>query len=210
VASSAFLTFLGASLILALIPGPGVIYIVTRTLSQGRRAGLASVCGIACGNFANAAAASVGLAVIIAASSVAFVVVKLGGAAYLVYLGIKTLRSSAPLEAPLVANRVSAVKLFRDGFFVALLNPKTTLFFAALLPQFIDPAASALAQSLILGSVFVCIALCTDSIYALTASALASTVRRRTGWRPYGRLISAATYIGLGIYAALASPRTAK
>jgi threonine/homoserine/homoserine lactone efflux protein len=209
VASPAFITFLGASLILALIPGPGVIYIVTRTLNQGRRAGLASVCGIACGNFANAAAASVGLAAIIAASSGAFVALKLGGAAYLVYLGVKALRTSAPLEAP-VAAKVPAVKLLRDGFFVALLNPKTALFFAALLPQFIDPAAPALQQSLILGSVFVAIALCTDSIYVLTASALASTVRKRTAWRLYGRFVSAATYIGLGVYAALASPRTAK
>jgi threonine/homoserine/homoserine lactone efflux protein len=209
-ASSAFLTFLGASLILAVTPGPGVIYIVTRTLSQGRRAGLASVCGIACGNLANAAAASVGLAAIMAASSTAFVAVKLGGAAYLVYLGIKALRTLPPLEALHAANRASAGKLFRDGFFVALLNPKTALFFAALLPQFIDPAGSALHQSLMLGGVFVSIALCTDSTYVLTASALASTLRRRTRWRPYGRFISAATYIGLGIYAALASPRTVK
>jgi threonine/homoserine/homoserine lactone efflux protein len=205
--SAAFAAFLIASLILAITPGPGVIYIVTRTLNQGRSAGLASVCGIALGNFGNAAAASIGLAAILAASSAAFIVIKITGAAYLVFLGIKALRKSATAETERAAKQASAVQLFRDGFLVALLNPKTALFFAALLPQFIGADASALGQSLVLGGVFVSIAMCTDSIYVFSASALASALRSQPRWRLYGRFLSAATFIGLGVYAAIAVPR---
>jgi threonine/homoserine/homoserine lactone efflux protein len=105
--------------------------------------------------------------------------------------------------------QVAARRLFRDGFFVALLNPKTALFFAALLPQFTSPAAPPLGQSMVLSAVFVAIALCTDTIYVCSASALAATLSR-SAWRPYGRYFSAASFIGLGLYAAVASPRSTK
>jgi threonine/homoserine/homoserine lactone efflux protein len=211
VMSPQFVTFLLASLLLAITPGPGVIYILTRTLSQGRSAGLASVCGIALGNLANAAVASLGLAVVIAASATAFTVVKFVGAAYLLFLGVHTLRSkpaTRPEDAPRRA--LSPLSLFRAAFLVALLNPKTALFFAALLPQFIHPAAAPLAQTLFLGVVFVALALCTDTIYVFAAAALAFSLRRRARSRPYGRYLSGATFIGLGVYAALASPRAAR
>jgi threonine/homoserine/homoserine lactone efflux protein len=206
--SPTFAAFLFASLILAVTPGPGVIYIVTRTLGQGRKAGFASIGGIALGDLGNATAASVGLAALLSASATAFVIVKLAGAAYLIFLGVKALwvRSATPI----MVNRIreSPARLFRDGFLVALLNPKTALFFAALLPQFIDPGASPLWQSLVLSGVFVAIAVCTDTLYMLTASALAPALdRRRGGSRSYGRYITAATFIGLGVYAALANPR---
>lgn len=209
-ASPAFGGFLIASLILAVTPGPGVIYLVTQTLGQGRGAGLASVGGIALGDLGNASAASLGLAAVFAASSSAFVVVKLAGAAYLVFLGIRALRTKEAVEAAVRIDRTSPVRLFRDGFLVALLNPKTALFFAALLPQFINQGASPLGQSLFFGFVFVSIALCTDTIYVLTVSALAPTMRRRSGWRPYGRYVSAASFIGLGIYAAFFKPSIGK
>jgi threonine/homoserine/homoserine lactone efflux protein len=205
-----FVTFLIASLILAITPGPGVVYLLTQTLRSGRKAGLASVGGIALGNLGNASAASVGLAAIFAASSAAFFVVKIAGAAYLIFLGIKALRTKLPVEAANRVSRTSPGRLFRDGLLVALLNPKTALFFAALLPQFIDPNASPPWQSLLFGCVFVAIALCTDTIYVLSASAVASTMRRRSAWRPYGRYVSAASFIGLGIYAAFAGPRSTK
>jgi threonine/homoserine/homoserine lactone efflux protein len=204
-----FVAFLAASLILAVTPGPGVVYIITQTLSQGRKAGLASIGGIALGNLGNAAVASVGLAVVFAASAAAFAVVKLTGAAYLVFLGLKALRTRSTVQDPAAPNRISPARLLRDGFFVALLNPKTALFFAALLPQFINPAASPLGQSMMLGTVFVSIALCTDTIYVYSASALASTLRQRSVWQTYGRYISAASFIGLGIYA-VANPRSAR
>jgi threonine/homoserine/homoserine lactone efflux protein len=205
--SPTFVAFIVASLILAITPGPGVVYIVTQTLGQGRKAGLASIGGIALGNLGNASAASVGLAAVFAASSAAFVIVKFAGAGYLVFLGIRALRTRTTIAAAARTNRISPVKLFRDGFLVALLNPKTALFFAALLPQFISTNASPLEQSLVFGCVFVSIAMCTDTIYVLTASVVASKLRHRVGSRPFGRYLSAATFIGLGIYAALACPR---
>ena len=124
--------FVVASLVLAVSPGPGVLYIVTRSLAQGRRAGLLSVAGVAAGNLCNALAAAFGLAALFAVSSTAFAIVKYAGAAYLVVLGVKALlagsRPAGPLEAATLPRRRS---LLRDGFLVALLNPKTTLFFAA-------------------------------------------------------------------------------
>jgi threonine/homoserine/homoserine lactone efflux protein len=206
-ASPTFVAFFVAGLILAITPGPGVVYIVTQTLSQGRKAGLASVGGIALGNLGNACAASVGLAAVFAASSVAFVIIKLAGAGYLIFLGIRALRTRSTMATAAHTHRASPVKLFRDGFLVALFNPKTALFFAALLPQFINPYAPALGQSLVFGCVFVSIAMCTDTIYVLMAAVLVSKIRPRVGSRPYGRYLSAATFIGLGLYAALASPR---
>jgi threonine/homoserine/homoserine lactone efflux protein len=207
--SGEFATFLVASLLLAITPGPGVIYILTRTLGQGRTAGLASVCGIALGNLANAAVASLGLAVVIAASAAAFTIVKLSGAAYLVFLGVQTLISQPAARPTREAERVISLgRLFRAAFFVALLNPKTALFFAALLPQFMYAGAAPLAQSFFLSSVFVGLALCTDNLYVLAATALASAIRRGSRWRPYGRYLSAATFMGLGVYAALAKART--
>jgi threonine/homoserine/homoserine lactone efflux protein len=209
--SAQFATFLVASLILAVTPGPGVIYILTRTLSQGRGAGLASVCGIALGNLANAAAASLGLAVVIAASAAAFSVVKFCGAAYLVFLGVQALRAAPAAEPDTARIRpLAAGRLFRAAFLVALLNPKTALFFAALLPQFIHPGAAPLAQTLFLGCVFVALAFCTDTVYVFAAASLAQRIRRHSRWRGYGRYVSAAAFMGLGVYAALANPRTPK
>jgi threonine/homoserine/homoserine lactone efflux protein len=210
VTSSSFAAFLVASLILAVTPGPAVIYVVTRTLGQGRKAGLSSVGGIALGNLGNAAAASVGLAAVLAASSTAFLVVKLTGAAYLVYLGLRALYARPTAESVGRPTVASPGRLLRDGFLVAFLNPKTALFFAALLPQFITPGTSPLAQSLMLSGVFVCIAMCTDSLYVLTAATLGARLRQRASWRPFGRYVTGATFIGLGVYAALASPRNTK
>jgi threonine/homoserine/homoserine lactone efflux protein len=201
------MAFGAVALIVSIVPGPDVFFLVTQTLRHGRKAGLASVGAVALGSMGNACATSIGLAAVFAASLTAFMVVKLAGAAYLVILGIKALRTESATTSGR-ANRASFAKLFRDGFLVALLNPKTALFFAALLPQFIRPNASPLGQSLILDCVFVAISLCTDTVYVLTASALALTMRSR--WRPYGRYFSAASFIGLGIYAALASPRSTK
>jgi len=210
VTSPTFAAFLLASLILAVTPGPAVVYIVTRTLSQGRAAGLASIGGIALGNLGNAALASFGLAALLAASATAFAVVKLAGAAYLIFLGVRALRAPHATELAVPAVGLAPVRLFRDGFVVALLNPKTALFFAALLPQFFVAGAPPLGQSLVLGSVFVMIAMCTDTTYVLTAAVLAPSLGHRTALRPFSRYLSAASFIGLGLYAAFASPRTSK
>ena len=199
-----------ASLVLAATPGPGVLYIVTRTLAQGRRAGLASVAGVALGNLGNAMAASLGLAALLAVSTLAFSVVKFAGAAYLVWLGVKALRDtgSTPATARFEAPRHALI--LRDGFVVALLNPKTALFFAAFLPQFIDPAGSAVAQSALFGAGFVAIAACTDTAYVLAAGVAGPALGGLGGGhrlKALGRYATAAIYFGLGAFTALSGPR---
>ena len=205
-----FAAFALASLVLAATPGPGVVYIVTRTLTQGRRAGLASVAGVALGNLGNALAASLGLAALMAVSTLAFDAVRLAGAAYLVMLGIQALRA-APLPqrfAPGPAPRWR--RILRDGFVVALLNPKTALFFAAFLPQFIDPTHSAALQSVRFGAAFVAIAACTDTAYVLAAGLVAPALGKANGASRIGRRAAAAAYIGLGIVAAVWGGRGAQ
>jgi threonine/homoserine/homoserine lactone efflux protein len=202
--------FVLASLILAVTPGPGVIYLVTRTLAGGRRAGLASVGGVALGNLGNAALASVGLAAVLAVSARAFTAVKLAGAAYLLYLGIRELRRArrAPpggqTRPPVTRRRV-----FRDGFLVALLNPKTALFFGAFLPQFVDPARPPLAQSLALGAAFVAIAVCTDTLYVLAAARLGPRIAH-FGMRPALTRLAGFSFIALGLVVACSDSRSTR
>lgn len=201
----ALYAFLVATLVLALTPGPGVVYIVTRTLAQGRAAGLASVGGVALGNLANAVGASIGLAALFAASSLAFTVVRWAGAAYLLWLGWQALRQPAaasPDGPPLRV--VTPGRLFRDGFLVALLNPKTTLFFAAFIPQFLQPGSSQAAQALTLSLLFVAVAAATDSAYALLAGIMKPLLRGAAG---HGRYVAALVYFALGLYAALGGSR---
>jgi threonine/homoserine/homoserine lactone efflux protein len=198
-------TFLIASFILAVTPGPGVFYIVARSLAQGRGTGLASVAGVAAGNFGNALAAAIGLAALFAVSALAFTIVKYAGAAYLIYLGIQML--SQPVAAPADVPPAPALQVFRDGFIVALLNPKTTLFFAAFLPQFMNPAAAPLPQSIALGALFVLIAAVTDSLYALAAGSLAPVLERLRSRQTLGRRLGGSLFIGLGVFTALTGQR---
>jgi len=217
--TSTLVAFVAASLVLALTPGPGVIYIVTRTLAQGRLAGASSVAGVACGNMLNALGAAVGLAALFAVSSLAFTVVKFAGAAYLVWLGVKMLRGGGgsgdrgepqATTAPLDSKVVLAGRVFRDGVLVALLNPKTTIFFAAFLPQFMQPDAPALPQALVLGATFVVVAAASDLMYVTLASWLAPRLARAGGAARasrYGRYAGGASLIALGVASAMAEQR---
>lgn len=206
-----FAAFLVASFVLAVTPGPGVFYVVSRTVAQGRRAGFVSVAGVALGNLGNAIGASVGLATLFAISSAAFAVVKFAGAMYLVAMGVQMLwsaRDHASIPAPdhLVDRRV-----FRDGFVVALLNPKTTLFYAAFLPQFLSPLASPMLQSMLLAFFFVAIAAVTDALYVGCATLMMRFVGdRREGLGAWGRRVAGGTFVGLGIYVALMRAGTVK
>ena len=204
------LAFLLASLVLAATPGPGVVYIVTRTLAQGRRAGLLSVAGVALGNLGNAIGASIGLATVFAVSSAAFSVVKWAGAAYLVYLGFVVLRPAHATPRDTAPQLPDRSRLFRDGFLVALLNPKTAIFFAAFLPQFIDPTASAMLQSLLLGAGFVAIAAGTDSAYVMAAAVVAPALAGSARGGAFGRIATACVYWGLGVLTALSGARASK
>jgi threonine/homoserine/homoserine lactone efflux protein len=203
-------TFIAASVLLAVIPGPGVLYIVTRSLLQGRRCGLASVAGVAFGNFGNAIGASLGLAALLALSSTAFLAVKYAGALYLVYLGIRTLCSRRLDIAPEPSHTTLSWRTFRDGFVVALLNPKTSLFFAAFLPQFIVVDGASVFQSIALGALFVVIAAVTDSVYVLVAGAVAPLLTRTRGVHFVQRYVAGGAFIGLGLLTAIAGSRTAK
>jgi threonine/homoserine/homoserine lactone efflux protein len=198
--------FLVASFVLAVTPGPGVLYIVTRSLSQGRASGLASMAGVALGNFLNAVGAAIGLAALVAVSSSAFLIVKYAGALYLVYLGVKAIRSRTTATEPGSAQRAKLLPIFRDGFLVALLNPKTALFFTAFLPQFMNPEAAPALQSVALGALFVAVAAATDTAYAIAASSVAGKVLRSDGVGRVGRLAVGSTFIGLGLIAAAGGP----
>jgi threonine/homoserine/homoserine lactone efflux protein len=202
--------FVLASLLLAITPGPAVLYIVTRSLTQGRRSGLASVAGVALGNLGNAVAAAVGLAAVFAVSSLAFTIVKFAGALYLVWLGIQALRAPRVADSAIAPRPATPARVFRDGFLVALLNPKTTIFFAAFLPQFMSTAAPSLAQTLALALTFIVIAGTSDSVYALAAGSVGPALARTGGLRTLGRLLAATAFFGLAAYTAMSGSRTGK
>jgi threonine/homoserine/homoserine lactone efflux protein len=193
------LAFLLATLVLAVTPGPGVVYIVARTLAQGRGAGLASVAG-----------AALGLAALFAVSSLAFAVVKYAGAAYLVWLGLKALRRPAATATPAAFERPRLGRIFRDGALVALLNPKTAIFFAAFLPQFMDATRPAAAQAALLGGIFVLVAASTDCAYVLAASIAGPALTGAGRNRSAGRYLTAATFIGLGLFTAASGSRASR
>jgi threonine/homoserine/homoserine lactone efflux protein len=200
--ASTLLLFVGASVALLAVPGPAVLYVVTRSLDQGRTAGLVSVLGVETGTFAYALAAAAGLTGLIAASELGFTIVKYAGAAYLIYLGVRKLLER---EAPEEARSSGHSRLFLRGMLVQLLNPKIAIFFLAFLPQFVDPAGGPVAvQVLVLGTIFTLLAIVTDGAYVLLAAAVGGCLR--TGRRAGRRLarLSGGVYIGLGISAALA------
>jgi threonine/homoserine/homoserine lactone efflux protein len=197
--------FIPAALILALTPGPVVLYIVTRSVEQGRKAGLISVIGLELGNFFHVFAAALGLSAILLSSALAFSVVKYIGAAYLIYLGVRKLRASDKIEDQNVKPD-TLQRIFSQGIIVAIFNPKTALFFFAFLPQFVDPAAETVAfQIAFLGFLFVAMATVTDTLYALTAGAAGRWLRGNLRFRRFQRYLSGSVYIGLGVTTALAS-----
>lgn len=202
-------TFLVASFILAITPGPGVIYIVTRSASQGRAAGLASAAGIALGNLGNGLVAALGLATLLAVSTLAFALVKYAGACYLIYLGTRTLLGTASSAQPGAATPPTAPlpRVFGDGFLVALFNPKTAIFFAAFLPQFLEPSDATVTGTLALSALFVVIAAMTDCTYAVLASGARDWLVRQRGASRAGRYVSGVAFIALGLFTALSGAR---
>ncbi len=197
--------FLTAALGLLLIPGPAVLYIVTRSMAQGKRAGLASVGGIEAATLAHALAATLGLSALLLTSALAFSIVKYAGAAYLIYLGVRTLLARDAHQNESAPMPKSASKLFAQGFLVNLLNPKTALWFYAFLPQFVDPSKGAIVgQTLFFGVLFVLLATCTDSLYALLSSTLGQRLIKRARFQPIRRYATGGIYIALGVTAAFA------
>ena len=208
---STLAVFALAALALIAVPGPNIIYITTRSLADGRRAGMVSVLGVETGTLIHVAAAAAGLSALLASSAAAFAVVKYAGAAYLVWLGVRTLLAREPAEqgrdvpAPVPLGRV-----YRQALLVQLLNPKVALFFLAFLPQFVDPDRGAAAlQILVLGAVVAGLGITISSIYALVADTAGRSLReRRPGFARGQRYLTAAVYLALGAAAALTGDRS--
>jgi threonine/homoserine/homoserine lactone efflux protein len=197
--------FLLAALILLLTPGPAVLYIVARSLDQGRLAGLVSVLSIEVGNFVHVLAATWGLSAILVSSALAFSIVKYLGAAYLIYLGVHRLLTRETAHQPLTIQRQSLGRIFRQGVLVAILNPKTALFFFAFLPQFVEASkGSVTLQLLTLGCLFVSMAIVTDGLYALLAGTAGQWLKGTRSFLWVERYVVGSVYIGLGVTAALA------
>lgn len=200
-----YLSFVVASLILILIPGPSVMFTVSRALAYGRTQAVLTAWGNAIGTFAAATLASVGLGALIQESALAFAIVKYTGAAYLVFLGVKALRDRKGLMATPEEEGGSpkrALATMAEGFVVGLLNPKTILFYLAILPQFINTeSGSATVQMLLLGATFAVLAAVCDTVWGLVASAARDVLRRPRSKRILSRTGGTAL-IGLGIAAA--------
>ncbi len=205
VAPHTLAVFALSALALLVVPGPAVIYIVTRSIHQGRAAGLASVLGIHVGTLVHLSFATLGLSAILASSATAFLVVKLLGAVYLVVIGIRTLLGKAD-EAATDPQRPPRRRRhdFAQGVLVNVLNPKTALFFLAFLPQFVHPdRGQPSLQILVLGLTFILLGLVTDSIWALAAGSAGKTLRRSRRFGLTQRYVSGSVFVGLGVVTAL-------
>ena len=194
-----------AALALLLVPGPAVLYIVARSIHEGRRAGLASVIGIHVGTLVHIAAATLGLSALIVSSAVAFTVVKVAGAVYLVGLGLWTLFSRRAEPEIALGGERNLRRAFAQGVVVNVLNPKTALFFLAFLPQFVDQDAPHPAlQIAFLGLLFAFLGLITDSAWALAAGTAGGVLRRSRRFVSVQRYVTGTVYVGLGLVTAFA------
>lgn len=198
------LLFALAALALIAVPGPNMIYIVTRGISQGRGAAVASVLGVGTGTLAHIGAAAAGLSALLVSSTLAFDVVKYLGAAYLLYLGIRTIRGEGDARIEHARGHDPLWRIYRQGVVVNLLNPKTALFFLAFLPQFVDPARGGVAaQILVLGTILLLLGGAMDLLYALIAGALGGWLRRRPAFLRRQRYVTGSVYLLLGAAAAI-------
>lgn len=199
--------FVVAALALLVVPGPAVLYVVARSIHQGRRAGLASVLGIHVGTLVHIAAATLGLSALVVSSAIAFTAVKITGAVYLVGLGLWTLFSRRAEPEVALGGERNIRRAFAQGIVVNVLNPKTALFFLAFLPQFVDANAPHPAvQIAFLGLLFALLGLVTDSIWALVAGSAGGVLRRSRRFVRTQRYVTGSVYLGLGVATALAGP----
>jgi threonine/homoserine/homoserine lactone efflux protein len=200
--SDHLIAFAIAAFVLIVIPGPSVLFTVSRALAYGRKAALTTVIGGAVGSFTAAAAVAVGIGAIVQTSTVVYSVIKFVGAAYLVYLGIQAIRHRRALRAAFEAeaDAVSGRRTLVQGFVVGVTNPKTVVFFAAILPQFVDPSAGrAWLQMVVLGAVFAVIALAMDSVWGVAAGAVRSWFARSSRRLDLVGGAAGLTMVGLGV-----------
>jgi threonine/homoserine/homoserine lactone efflux protein len=209
--SSAYIVFLATALAILLVPGPAVLYVVTRSIEMGRAGGIASVAGITTATFAYVALAVAGLSSLVVASTAVFDVVKYAGAAYLLFLGVRRLLGrglDAEAEEPAPRTRRRA---YTQGVLVNLTNPKMIVFVFAFLPQFVDPHASRpWLQTLVLGLSFTALAFLSDSLYAVAAGSVADRLRGTERIAKVQRWVGGSVLVGLGVLAAVWSPSPSK
>jgi threonine/homoserine/homoserine lactone efflux protein len=200
--------FMVAALILVAVPGPDVLYIAARAIDQGRLAGMVSALSAALGGLVLTAAAVLGLSAVLESSALAFAVIKYLGAAYLLYLGVRRLLTQDEEETDMEpAQRMSLRRVFGQGFLIAVLNPKTALFFVAVLPQFVSPQHDTIRlQLVLLGLILVAIGFCSDTCYALLSGTIGGWLARRRGFTHGRRYAVGGTYLLLGAIAALTRP----
>jgi threonine/homoserine/homoserine lactone efflux protein len=190
-----------ATLLLTVSPGPGVLYVTARTIAQGRTAGFISMFGIESGEVVWLMATATGLAALLAASEEALGFLRIAGAAYLIYLGVQRWREVGQVETPARAN---LAKLYAQGMFTQIVNPKVAVFFVAFLPQFLDTSRPIVPQVAALGVVYIVIAVLVDTAYVLGASAIARRFLRSAKAQRRSNRVAAGTYIALGAAAAVA------
>lgn len=200
-----FLIFVAASAVLIATPGPAVLFIIARSLSQGRGTGVVIACGVGLGNLVHVIAVALGLSAAFASSPLAFAILKYAGAAYLVYLGVSRMLTKPKGNGPVSSKTDSPGTAFRQGFIVAIFNPKIVLFFLAFLPQFTEPNGDPVwFQLLTLGLVFVAMGFVGDSSYGLLSGTIGQWMKENPGFARTERFLSGGVCCALGIAAATA------
>ena len=210
---STLVVFATAVVVLKVIPGPAVIYIVTRSIDQGRLAGLVSVLGIEVGTLFHVVAAGFGLSALLMTSALAFKIVKFLGALYLIYLGIHKLvvKEKEAVEQPQEFKHKNLSRVFLQGMVVQFLNPKLALFFLAFLPQFADPSRGSVAgQIIVLGLIFVALAICSDSLYALLTGTFGQWLKGNKNFKRSQKYVAGGAYLLLGLTAAVSGSDSSK
>jgi len=196
--------FLVAAFVILVTPGPAVLYIIARSVDQGRLAGIVSTLGVGVGTLFHVAAAALGLSALLASSAMAFGVLKYLGAAYLIYLGIRKLMERDPDATRRARLPESLGRIFWQGVVVNVLNPKTALFFLAFLPQFVDiDRGLAAVQMLVLGLIFVAMGILSDGVWALFAGSAGSWLKSHGGFLHTQRYFAGSVFIALGLIVAV-------
>ena len=196
--------FIIAALVLLITPGPAVLYIIARSVDQGRLAGIVSTLGIGVGTLVHVIAAALGVSALLVSSALAFNIVKYLGAAYLIYLGIRKLMERDQPQLPGEIQTQSLGRIFSQGIVVNILNPKTALFFFAFLPQFINVEQGGIAwQIILLGTIFVTLGIFSDGLYALLAGSVGHWLRGNLRFLRGQRYFAGMAFIALGVTAAV-------
>jgi len=199
------LLFCVTALVLIITPGPNQLYIIARSSSQGRKAGILSVLGVDSGTLVHVIAASLGLSALLASSALAFSIVKYAGAAYLIYLGIRTWLGGTDTPELAAPELSSGTRIFFQGMVTNVLNPKVALFFLAFLPQFVNkPGGHVAEQMLLFGIIFTLMGIGVDLVVALLASAAGNWLRRSRRVREVQKWVTGGVYFSLGLSTALA------